>query len=230
MKFTNRPNCNSPLNDKNHFSNLAAASQGGIHLVKYFCVKFMLCLLLAFTHSFNLSAQEKKHWFEKIEAGVEYYFPEDKEDRNIKTINLDLLAAKEFLKKKNITLATGITISHGFGNSKHIRDDYQVFVNKEAVIGIGPAVLGRLVPFRYKNLSPSFDACGGLIIYNKQFPAGGDYYNFMWRYGFSLHYRKNNYSFSIQARKMHVSNGQGLGPQNPSYDSRGIGISISKYL
>ena len=56
----------------------------------------------------------------------------------------------------------------------------------------------------------------GIILYNKPFPPRGDIYNFMFRLGGTItFYINENYSLNIGLRRMHVSNGQGVGSFNP---------------
>ena len=89
----------------------------------------------------------------------------------------------------------------------------------------------RYQPFVYRGFSISPDFSGGLIFYSDKFPHGGDIYNFMWRMGGAVHYRFNKkYAINLNVKWMHVSNGQGLGPQNPSYEAWGIGFGFVKYL
>jgi len=73
------------------------------------------------------------------------------------------------------------------------------------------------------------DVCGAFILYDEEFPAGGEHYNFMWRAGPTLSYSFGHaYGIGVSYRWMHVSNGQGLTPNNPSYEAKGIGIQLRK--
>ena len=65
------------------------------------------------------------------------------------------------------------------------------------------------------------------MVYSDRFPPGGDYYNFTWRMGGSLHIRlTDTVTLTAGARWMHVSNGQGLGRHNPAYESVGFPLGL----
>lgn len=67
-----------------------------------------------------------------------------------------------------------------------------------------------------------------MIVYDQDFPAGGDRYNFMWRLGPSLSYRvADSYVVGVSYRWMHVSNGRGVTPEDPSYEAEGLSLQVS---
>jgi hypothetical protein len=73
------------------------------------------------------------------------------------------------------------------------------------------------------------DALGGIILYNKSFPPRGDIYNFMFRLGGNIgFYIGNNFSINLGLRRMHISNGQGVGYFNPFYEGEGLSLNLSK--
>jgi Lipid A 3-O-deacylase (PagL). len=75
-------------------------------------------------------------------------------------------------------------------------------------------------------LSVAVDMSGGFVIYNKKFPTGGEYYNFMWRIGPQFIYKiSENSSVNIGYMIMHVSNG-GLKTNNPSYNAHGVSLGF----
>ena len=96
-------------------------------------------------------------------------------------------------------------------------------------MGIGPTILFRLQPFTLGNFSLSVDALGGIILYNKSFPPRGDIYNFMFRFGGNIgFYIGNNFTLNLGIRRMHISNGKGVGYFNPFYEGEGLSLNISK--
>jgi hypothetical protein len=74
-------------------------------------------------------------------------------------------------------------------------------------------------------LSAALDMSGGFIVYDKIFPNGGKYYNFMWRIGPQFIYKiSENSSVNIGYMLMHVSNG--LKAHNPSYNAHGVSLGF----
>ncbi|CQR74944.1 hypothetical protein SpAn4DRAFT_4301 [Sporomusa ovata] len=74
-------------------------------------------------------------------------------------------------------------------------------------------------------LSAALDMSGGVILYDKPFPAGGRYYDFMWRVGPKFIYKFNdNSSINVGYMLMHVSNG--FKTHNPGYDAHGISFGF----
>jgi len=95
-------------------------------------------------------------------------------------------------------------------------------------VGIGPTAVLRLQTPELARWVLSFEGSGAFILYSRHFPAGGDVYNFMWRAGPSLSYRfDDTWSAGAGARVMHVSNGQGLTPKNPSYAALGVTLWLA---
>ncbi len=123
------------------------------------------------------------------------------------------------------TFASGeITQLEGELNQGTLHD---VVYSSDAV-GIGPGVLTSLHLWQIGKLSLNLEGAGSFIIYNRDFPAGGDWYNFMWRGGPVLKYSiYQDHEIGLGFKWMHVSNGQGIGPQNPSYDGQGLNIQYS---
>ncbi len=69
------------------------------------------------------------------------------------------------------------------------------------------------------------------ILYSEDFPAGGDFYNFMRRMGPVIEYKiKDNQFVSFRYLWTHISNGQGMKSFNPSYDAQGISISLKNHI
>ena len=114
------------------------------------------------------------------------------------------------------TLYRGITVTRPRGD---IIWEYEE--HNSSAVGIGPVYLLRYEKPQSGKLSQAFVLRGGFILYNKKFPYGGQYYNFMWRIGPQLIYKMNEHSsITVGYTLMHVSNG--LRTHNPGYDSHGI--------
>src|SRR5690606_20627380 len=81
-----------------------------------------------------------------------------------------------------------------------------------------PAPPGRLIARSRR--SPA-------VFYRPDFPPGGDFYNLAWQLGGAVAVRiTERLRLGFGVRWMHVSNGQGLGAQNPSYEGVGFPVSL----
>jgi lipid A 3-O-deacylase len=172
---------------------------------------------------------------------LEYFTPQHEKDRNIDTISLNLQKinyADDFL-----SVYSGITITRAWGDMT--RQD--VYSECDAY-GIGPTGLIRLrlLGLNFLGYSGgssvelSLDMSGSVIFWNKNFPTGGDFYDFMWRVGPKLSYLIwERTVLNVGYKWMHVSNGQwewqdfyktsGKGTKhNPSYNAKGISLTIIK--
>ncbi|MGI6092851.1 MAG: acyloxyacyl hydrolase [Veillonellaceae bacterium] len=138
---------------------------------------------------------------------------------NLDTVSLHIL--EKISEKKNKSIYRGITITRPHGD---------ITVNNQtrnsSAVGIGPTYMIRYEKPQSEKLSMALDVSGGLIIYDKVFPAGGRYYNFMWRIGPQFIYKINdNSSVNLGYMVVHVSNG--FKTHNPGYDSRGISLGFT---
>ncbi len=96
-----------------------------------------------------------------------------------------------------------------------------------AATGAGPVLAIRAELGHSGNVSASLDGSAGVLLYDRDFPAGASRYAFMFRYGPTLSYRLNDrQTFSLTFRGMHVSNGQGFNDHNPEYNAMGIGVQF----
>ena len=158
------------------------------------------------------------------EVGTEYITPTH-ENRQIDTASLNILAGRESSVYPNWSFYKGITITDGWGDVIRSHGSYVTY--HSSARGIGPVFLARYQALQTDKLLFSFDMSGSLIFYNREFPAGGDRYNFMWRNGPNLKFKiDDDLSWGIGYQWMHVSNGQRS--RNPSYEGRGVTLSVSK--
>lgn len=167
-----------------------------------------------------------------LHLSTEYYDPIE-DDRNIRTWNLNAYYPIGAIEAVNMSFDAVLTATYATGDITQLEGELSKGtlrdVNyKNSAIGIGPGVLADLRILEMGQLSFHIDAGISAILYNKNFPAGGDWYNFMERGGFVLKYAlENNQAVGIGYYRMHVSNGQGTGPQNPSYDAEGIRLAYT---
>jgi hypothetical protein len=165
-----------------------------------------------------------------LEFGLEYYSPSHW-NRQIKTININGFCGREFIQSIGLQLIVGVTITHAWGNIIALNKNNKEEKFQTSAMGIGPVVLVRVQPLTLGRLAFSVDGIGGIIIYNKSFPPGGDVYNFMFRLGAAISYNVcKDLNLNIGLRRMHISNGQGVGPFNPFYEGVGLSLNVSKQI
>ncbi len=159
----------------------------------------------------------------RLEWEIEYLTPYDK-DRQIDTISFNALR-QSGMTKSGWNNYRGITLTRAWGeiNRTTIDPDSSAF-------GIGPTFLTRKALWQQGKAIVYWDASVALIFYSQDFPAGGDFYNFMWRLGPKLTYAINTEtSWEVAYKAMHVSNGQisHRDPSpNPSYNAGGFTVGI----
>jgi hypothetical protein len=129
----------------------------------------------------------------------------------------------ELCPPAGLSIYGGLTFTGAWGYILQWDEHFQDFRYDTGVFGVGPIFLLRLEPLRIGGFSAGVELLGGIVVYTKGFPPGGDIYNFTFRMGVLLGYRISK-SLKLEAgvRWMHVSNGQGLGPFNPSYEGLGF--------
>jgi hypothetical protein len=160
-----------------------------------------------------------------VELTTSPFFP-TKGGRPIRSTFFDAAVGRD-LAPVPVWIFFGVTATSAFGSIFQDTDNGRVTLESSA-FGFGPSFGVRFDPLRLGPLSLGGDASGALVFYDKHFPAGGDYYNFAWRVGFSAAIRIDDRVRIVAGiRWMHVSNGQGLGPWNPSYEAFGIPIGVS---
>lgn len=163
-----------------------------------------------------------------LEIGIEYLVPTSA-DRQIHTISTDLFFGWMDSKRIPFTFNFGLTGTSAWGEITQLDEFFNAETFKNQALGIGPVYLIQYQFYITKNLSISPLHKGGIIFYNHHFPYGGDIYNFMWRFGAAAHYRINcDLQLNLSYIWMHVSNGQGISPKNPSYEAKGLNISFTK--
>ncbi|WP_039957491.1 acyloxyacyl hydrolase [Selenomonas infelix] len=164
-------------------------------------------------HMGDSSAQDKK-------AEIQMDYLEHRgERRYIDLYNLHVF--RQYKEMHGMSLHWGLTVSRAVGSWAE-KDTPDVRLDSSAV-GVGPAYMVRWTKPLGSKWEASFDATGGVIVYNDVHPAHTRNYGFMWRIGPRVTYKFNEKSaLSVAYLGHHVSNGQRT--KNPGYN--GIGLSI----
>jgi hypothetical protein len=154
------------------------------------------------------------------------YFHPSSDDRDIRTINLNAYARIGEVSDDMLSIYAGLTATYAFGDITQLEGDIEQGTLRQANFdtragGLGPSLLIDLRLWRSRHLSAHLSGSGSFIVYTRDFPAGGEKYNFMWRGGPAIRYRiGNSRHVGLGYQWMHVSNGQGVGSQNPSYEAQ----------
>lgn len=157
----------------------------------------------------------------KLEMVWDYLTPTAK-SRDLDTVSLHIL--DKISETKGRSVYRGITITRARGN---ILPYEQAQTQDSSANGIGPVYMVRNEKYHSGKLTVAVDMSGGFIIYNKNFPAGGERYNFMWRIGPQFIYKFSpTSSINIGYMLMHVSNGLHSQTDNPSYNARGVSFGF----
>ena len=128
---------------------------------------------------------------------------------------------RQYKEMHGMSLHWGLTVSRAVGSWAE-KDTPDVRLDSSAV-GVGPAYMVRWTKPLGSKWEASFDATGGVLVYNDVHPAHTRNYDFMWRIGPRVTYKFNEKSaLSVAYLGHHVSNGQRT--KNPGYN--GIGLSI----
>lgn len=165
----------------------------------------------------------------QLSVGVDRQLP-TQDDRQLRTTTLHLFLREKEVEPLRLHLRLGLGVTRVSGHITQLTGSYEEGTLREVVLdspawGAGPEVEASFRLFRYGPLTAQADLLGGVYLYDRDFPAGGRRYNGMLQAGLSL-----NYAFSPQDgvtlgyRWMHVSNGQGVQPSNPSYEAAGISL------
>ncbi|MDX1429275.1 MAG: hypothetical protein R3282_03260, partial [Rhodothermales bacterium] len=175
-------------------------------------------LLVSPVEAQSRDSQSRRAWL-----GAAYFSPTDTDSRDIETVNASLFFRLLRVRVIDLTVYWSVTGTFATGHIVQSEGDvadgtFREFRLENTAVGLGPGLLTdlRIVPLGPFSLR--LDGSASFILYSRDFPAGGDHYNFMWRAGPAVRYTLTDGRFvGVSFQWMHVSNGQGLGSQNPSY-------------
>ncbi len=165
-----------------------------------------------------------------LTASLEYLAP-TKNDRRIGTVTADVRVEHAAVPGLGLRLGIGLTATGADGHIFQLDPTLTRVRFDNRALGLGPTAYLGVTPVRLGRLRLGMEATAGLLLYSTRFPAGGDHYNGMLRVGPVLALRLSpTDELRLSAKWMHVSNGQGLGPHNPSYEGHGLALGWSRGL
>ncbi len=199
------------------------------------CVLLAVGLSSVFIVSNHAYALDKIKNESAVFFGLEFLSPVD-HARNIDTYIFDVFYPVAEISTINLRVSAVASFSYATGDITQIEGEYSEGtmhdVNyKNSAFALGPGVQLDWRALEGEKLFFHLEAICNLFIYNDKFPAGGKYYNFMWRIGPSIYYKLDNSSeVGIGYHWSHASNGTGVRPENPSYDAEGVFIRYSRHF
>lgn len=157
-------------------------------------------------------------------------------DRSLALSNATWYLDRRTLFDERLQLSLGATVSRATGHIVQLSGDIQDGSLRQQTLpsdawGIGPTVGASLVLAQARTLSLSLDVAGSLMLYDRDFPAGSSRYNGMLQAGPTLAWQgADARQWSLGARWLHLSNGQGSGAHNPGYDGHGLSLRYERPL
>lgn len=161
------------------------------------------------------------------EAGIERFAPLHA-DRDLQTTNLVVHWQRKTLASWPIELRLGARVSRVTGHITQLSGSWEDGTLAETRLdspawGAGPTLEARYAVIDHGRWSLNLTLDTSVLLYDRSFPAGGDRYNGMFQLGPELAGSLPDGSrLGVSWRWMHVSNGQGMTPHNPSYEGRGL--------
>jgi len=194
-------------------------------------------LIPALTGNASCEAQEKANVLPETQARREIMVELEElgpieGNRQIRTTNLHFLFRMKSFDLGYFRFYGGLTVSRARGTISFRTGSFEEGTLRNVTFdstatGAGPVVATRVEFARSGNVSASMDGSAGVLLYDRDFPAGASRYEFMLRIGPSLSYRLNDrQDLSLTLRRMHVSNGQGYNLHNPEYNASGVGVQF----
>lgn len=168
----------------------------------------------------------------KLEFGPEFIWPSSNY-QTIHTTSINAMFWMNYFKKAKLNIDVGASATYAWGTSLdwYTSSNNNLIYLKTSALGGGPVIKFSQHIFEMNRFSISGTASAGAMFYDKHFPPGGDFYNFMLRAGLDFGYVANEtITLKLCTKWLHVSNGQGSGPHNPYYEGYGLGITITKFF
>lgn len=163
------------------------------------------------------------------ELGIDSYEPLNS-DRQLNLTNANVYFLQKELKTIGLTLKLGATLSRATGHITQLEEiDGTGFLRSQQydspAWGIGPSIEARFKVFESSRARLTMDLSASGMLYDREFPAGGLRYNGMFQIGPTMDVTfGKGHTLSVGAKWLHLSNGHGLTPRNPSFEGSGITV------
>jgi lipid A 3-O-deacylase len=159
-----------------------------------------------------------------------------KPDRQLELTNVSWFFARKSIVPGRLDLNLGATATRAKGSITQLKGSFEDGTLRTETLdspawGLGPTVNANLRVFDVGAARFNLDVSGSVMLYDRGFPSGGSWYNGMVQAGPSLQLRfEKGRSLTVGTRWTHISNGQGLGAHNPSFDGRGVFVQYEREL
>jgi len=165
-----------------------------------------------------------------LAAAVEYFDPEPGFDRQNRDIDLQVarIALSAHLLQGWEFLFDGLALrAHGTRTMASLAANPPQVAGNALAIGSGPMARWNFLQFSRCRLF--MDAGGDLFLADRPFPNHGTVYDFFLRAGGGVSVRvSDSYWIESVFHFAHISNGQGFGPGNPTWQGSGLSIGVRR--
>ena len=157
-------------------------------------------------------------------------------DRQIELTNASWFFAEQHHFGGRLTLKLGASASRARGGIEQLTGSFEDGTLRTQVLdspawGVGATVSAGLRLGQAGRATWALESSGSLMLYDRGFPNGGTRVNGMLQAGPSVAWDLGRgRSVTLGARWTHISNGQGLGPHNPSYEGGGLHVRYQRPL
>lgn len=160
------------------------------------------------------------------EFGVDTFAPIHA-DRQLHLTNAHAYVLQKDISALRLSLKFGASVSRATGHITQLQgsdSDGLMQQNYDSPAwGIGPSIEAKAAIWTTHSVRLTMDLSAAGMLYDRAFPAGGLRYNGVFQIGPSVDFAIGpRQSLSVGARWLHLSNGHGLTPQNPSFEGRGL--------
>lgn len=148
-------------------------------------------------------------------------------DRQLHLTNAHVYVLRKDISALRLTLKLGASVSRATGHITQLQgsdgDGPMQQDHDSPAWGIGPSIEAKAAIWTTPAARLTMDLSAAGMLYDRAFPAGGLHYNGVFQIGPSVEFSIGpRQSLSVGARWLHLSNGHGLTPRNPSFEGRGL--------
>lgn len=149
-------------------------------------------------------------------------------DRQLHLTNAHVYVLRKEISALRLSLKLGVSLSRTTGHITQLQGSLNDGGLRQQnydspAWGIGPSMEARAAIWTTSAARLTMDLSAAGMLYDRAFPAGGLRYNGVFQIGPSVDFAIGpRQSLSVGARWIHLSNGHGLSPRNPSFEGRGL--------
>jgi hypothetical protein len=165
-----------------------------------------------------------------LAGGAEYYTPQpgfDRENRDIDVQLARIAAAAHLPQGWELQFGALLFRAHGTRTEASLAASPPQVASNAAGVGAGPLVRWNFLQFSHCRLF--LDAEGDLLLADRPFPEHGSSYDFFLHTGGGISvWMSDTYWLESAFHFSHISNGQGFGPGNPTWQGNAVLIGVRR--